>query len=593
MVTGINTSGITVGDNGKVNISGLSSTIDSKSIIDALMAAKRLPAVTLENKITANTDKITAYADFKTKVQDMRNALDLLRGNTAFGSTDVFKTKVASGTTEAVSGAPSTHVPSSIDTLLTASISSAAATGTHTINIQQLARAHQLRGDVQASTTGALSLSGTFDVNGQTITIDSSDSLLDVRSKINTVSATSGVTATVVTASDTEHYLVLTSNDTGVANSIDFAGGNALTDSLGLTDGTGLPGGPIKTELRQAANAILSVDGITGIERASNEINDILEGVTLVLTKAEANTDVTLNIETDLNAVKTTLVSFAQAYNDLRAFVTDQRTASDRNGDGDVGDNELGPLAYNTTVRNVMAKLGDMVVTTKDSNTDGFRSLSQIGITINENYDLEVNDTILDSKLLTGTDQIRQLFSYEATVSDARLTVLGRTADTQTGTYYLSIAGTDGAGDVLSANIQTTAATGTGGADDGSVTVAGQVLTAVSGNGTGLSFFFDGDVSLGPVNDMTVTVSRGLADSFYDFFNDTVKATTGTLDTLTTQLTTENEDYQTRIETIDTRLEVSRKVLENKYIAMEVALSQLEQLKSTISSYFDTANSSS
>lgn len=106
---GINSTSFTVGSDGKLNVGGIASGIDSKAIIDALMLAKRQPAVQIETKISVNASKISALGDFKTKVNAVTTALDKLRASPG-SSTNVFDTKAISGTTSAVSGTASTSI---------------------------------------------------------------------------------------------------------------------------------------------------------------------------------------------------------------------------------------------------------------------------------------------------------------------------------------------------------------------------------------------------------------------------------------------------------------------------------------------------
>ncbi|MBI1308831.1 MAG: flagellar filament capping protein FliD [Proteobacteria bacterium] len=588
----INTSGITVGSDGKLSVSGFSSGIDWKSLIDAQIAAKRAPAVTLENNIKTNNTLATAYGDLKTKVQAVTTALDALRG--APGSTtNVFNAKTASGTTAALDTAPSGFVPSSVDSLVLTSISNTAQAATHTFTIEQLAQAHQIRTGSFSSTTTALSglgaTAGTFSINGQNIVVSASSTLLDLKSAINNSGA--GVTATIVSADAATNYLVLTSNTTGEDNAMTLGGDGATLDSLGLTTGSGTV---IANELKPAKNAIIDVDGIPGIERQTNQISDVIDGVTLSLLKGEPNTEITLKIEPDLNTIKTAVGNFVTAYNDLRTFYTDQRTASDRNGDGTVDPNEVGPLAYDSMMREVMGKLGDIMATSVDSAADGYQSLSQIGVVVQQDYSLAIDDSIIDSKLLTNVDQVKKLFTFSSSVSDSRVTVLGRTADTANGTYYLNVAGTDVDGNITDANLQTSAGAGSGGASDGSVTLAGKSLIANDTTAAnGLQLFFSGGASLGSVDDIAVTVTRGVADQFYDYFNSVTTATTGRIDTLVTNLQSQNTDYQNRVDTIDARLETTRSTLEAKFTAMETALAKLQSVQSTVQGFIDAGNKSS
>jgi flagellar hook-associated protein 2 len=377
----------------------------------------------------------------------------------------------------------------------------------------------------------------------------------------------------------------MTSNKTGLANAMNVTA-NALSDSLGIT-----AGGALKNPLQTAADAQLTVNGIGGITRSSNQVTDLISGVTLSLLKAEPNTKINLEISNDLNGVKTGLSDFVTAYNDLRTWADDQRTASDRNNDGKVADDEVGVLAYDTNVRQILQQMGQMVGTEIRGNVDGFKSLGQLGINLNQDYKLEVNDAVLDSRLLGNVDAVQSLFAMRVTASDSRLTYLDRGAATQTGTYYVNIAGTNASGNVTSANLRTTAASGNGGANDGTVKVEGSVLTEKKANNAdGLKLNFNGGNNAAGVNDIKVTVSRGVADQFYDFFNDLTKVFTGSFDTQIEDMQKQNKAYADRVATMDDRLVNVRTKLERQYNAMEVALSKLNNLKDTLKSFTDSAN---
>ncbi len=566
----LNTGNFTVDANGKLQVGGISSGLDTEAIINGLMTARRLPAVNIETKITTNTTKISSLTDFNTKAANVTTALNALRGNPG-NSTNVFNSKTVSGTTSAVSG-----TPSDVDSLIVATVDSTAQNMSHTITINTLAAAHQIRSDAFTSTTTALSTlgvtAGTFTVGGKTVTVSSTDTLLDLRSKINNAGA--GVTASIVSANATTNYLVLTSNETGTANAISFTAGGSLTDELGLTSSTGAS---IKNPLTAAANASITVDGISGIVRSTNDIDDVIPGVTLSLLKAEPGTTITLEVEPDLSAIKTAINNLVTAYNDIRAFQNEQRTAADWNDDDTVGDNEFGPLAYDQTLRDIIAQLSELAATSVDGATDGYASLSQIGVVMKSDYTLAIDDTILDSKLLTNVDAIEELFSFQSSVSDSRITVLANGTNSN-GSNALVITGTDASGNV-------TGATWNGVA----MTVSGKTLTAADGT----KLFFNGGASLGTVSGLTVELSSGLADSFYGYFEEVSRSNTGIIATQITDLQLQNTDFQDRVDVIDARLEVYRTSLEVKYTAMEVALSKLETLRQTIESYTDSLNSGS
>ena len=60
-----------------------------------------------------------------------------------------------------------------------------ASNGTYRITVERLAMAHEIAGDKQADTYAALNITGTISVNGYAMSIVASDSLADIRDKIN------------------------------------------------------------------------------------------------------------------------------------------------------------------------------------------------------------------------------------------------------------------------------------------------------------------------------------------------------------------------------------------------------------------------
>ncbi|MCK7583260.1 MAG: flagellar filament capping protein FliD [Chromatiales bacterium] len=95
----------------------------------------------------------------------------------------------------------------------------------------------------------------------------------------------------------TGNRLVLTSNDSGAANSLKITVADASdasnTDNAGLSQLAYDPAGTLGngrnlTETVTAQNALLKVDGIDNISRASNTVTDVIQGVTLTLLKQSA-----------------------------------------------------------------------------------------------------------------------------------------------------------------------------------------------------------------------------------------------------------------------------------------------------------------
>lgn len=593
----LNFNNLATDSNGRLTFSGISSGIDTQGLVNSIMDARRVSARSIEDKIAVNETRVTALDELKTLSKNFADKLDVLRNPVGFLDENVFEAKQAFTDTRATATAPAGHTTSAAGEILGVNITGEPVTATHTVEVVQLARANQLRSDAFTSKTDTLSslgfTTGDLEINGQTINIGSNDSLLDLRDKINNATDM-GVNASVISVSDTESYLVLTSEETGVDNAITFGtGSQAVHNSLGLTSvGTDTA----KTEIQTAQNSIIRADNLgVDIERSSNTITDVFEGITLDLFKSEENTEVVIDIEPDLNTIKTAIVGFVDAYNALKSFIDDQQSEVART---EGADPSFGPLNGDTTMRRISQKLSGIITSTVPGLDNGFSSLGQVGIDVNQEYLLEVDESELDSNLLGNLNDIQKLFGLDVSVSDSRVSVLGLEENTSyqvdgSGNplpYYLSIAGTDGSGNVTAANLTTAAGSGAGGADDGSVTANGTILDVTSSSGAeGLSLAFIGDPGLGAVNDIEVTFTRGVADSLYDFFND-VSKTSGIIDDAKDDLLEQNENLTEDVTRIDQRLELQRATLTNKFLAMEEAMFRLDAIKQQLQQQIDALN---
>jgi flagellar hook-associated protein 2 len=171
--------------------------------------------------------------------------------------------------------------------------------------------------------------------------------------------------------------------------------------------------------------------------------------------------------------------------------------------------------------------------------------------------------------------------------------VISRSSSTQGGTYYLGIDGTDSSGMATGAYLNT--AQNTGNSTDGSLNMLGnnvfQASNLSTANGLTLGFT-NSDPNLGAISNVQITVQRGIADTFFDFFSSLTTTGTGVIDTQVSNITSQNSSYQSQIDTLNGRLATEKTNLTNKYAAMEAALSQLSALKDQISQYFSASNNS-
>lgn len=243
---------------GRVRYSGFSSGIDFNQIVEATFTAKRIPIDRIEAKIDTNKTKIEALNTMSSLMQGVKTSLSTLYGKVAVGNSgDIFSAKSAFASTSRSDGGS----PSSAANLLGVTTTNAAEASSHEIEVLQVAKAHKLGSGTFDSISSSLGVAGSFDINGKTVTVGASDSLADLRDRINNVntgSSPSGVAASIVSVGTNQNVLVLTAASTGQSIVLDNETGSLLAD-LGISDDGGAS---FSNELQAAQKALLKADGL-------------------------------------------------------------------------------------------------------------------------------------------------------------------------------------------------------------------------------------------------------------------------------------------------------------------------------------------
>src|SRR3954466_7698675 len=105
------------------SISGLSSGIDTATIIDQLMAIERQPQTRLKNQVTISAARKTVLSDIQTRLKNLQLAAQDLKSVTLWADKQT--------------------VDVSDTTKLTASTTSSVGTGSYTVSVTSLARGAQ------------------------------------------------------------------------------------------------------------------------------------------------------------------------------------------------------------------------------------------------------------------------------------------------------------------------------------------------------------------------------------------------------------------------------------------------------------------
>ncbi len=230
-------------------IDGLVSNLDTTSIIEALVASIKAPANVIQTRVNTTTSKLSAIQALSANVLNVQVAATALR------SSSIFSAK---------------GVSSSNNTIVGATASTNAKEGSYTISVQQVATSMQIssdENDVFTSKTTALEMEGGILVNGELVSIKSTDTLSDVAARITNAHA--GVTASVIEVRSGEFRLSVRSNNTGEsgftlsnAGSTDILEGLRLVNASSDTIKNSITNGAASDSFSSTTNAVSSLLGL-------------------------------------------------------------------------------------------------------------------------------------------------------------------------------------------------------------------------------------------------------------------------------------------------------------------------------------------
>ena len=425
-----------------ISFSGLGSGLDTAAIVQQLVALERIPIQLIETKKNAEQDKldeISAFSKLVKALQDKADAISTSADMLAF------------------------YAANSDKSVASITASGGAAAGAHTLEVQQLAAQDSWAFDgVTDPNTALASADGStveFTIGGKTYTASvdaATSSLFEIEDAIE-AAAGDVLDASIVntgTESSPNYRLVLASKEFGEDNRITNITSNVANLSINFSapdvDGVATS----EDNISVGNNAIVNVDGLT-VERTTNEINDILDGVEIDLLAANVGSPISFTVSTDTGAVEKKVNAFVDAYNGVINFINKQSTYTPGDGEDDFGTSE--PLfgdSILTSVRSALRRsLYDIDVATVIGDTEGYSTLGLVGVDTNDDGTLSVNSTVLTEKLEANPELFVGLFTdddgfdnggadpntpdfYTDTTADSGLmATLSREIDRMFGTY--------------------------------------------------------------------------------------------------------------------------------------------------------------
>lgn len=378
-----------------ISFTGVGSGIDTKTIVNALVAAEIAPQrQQLSTRKSSLDAQLSSFGRLRSALSEFQSTLNNLK------SPERFQARTANVSNE---------------DRFTAISSANAQTGDYQIAVLNLAKSQRLMTANSAFASASsvvgngvieIGVGGSYDQalgNGFTITIDNPNATLsDISRQINNAPGNNFVSASIINVDDgagSQARLILTAKQPGVSNELTINVDEGTQPGLSALSSTNL-------EIsRPAEDARLKVNGLD-VTRSSNTISDVIQGVTLNLKAADPNEEVNLTIGTDRSAIEKNVQSFVDAYNKLQTVLRDISTR------------ESSALRGDSTVRGLSSQIRILSSSEVTGLSQESSILAQVGVSIDKDGRMSLNSTTLNRMLDNDFASVSSLFTSEQGIAN-------------------------------------------------------------------------------------------------------------------------------------------------------------------------------
>lgn len=268
----------------------------------------------------------------------------------------------------------------------------------------------------------------------QTITIDSSNNTLQgLRDAINDQDF--GVQASIV--QDGSGYRFLITASSGESSQLEITVSESETtpsnnDDAGLSRFAFNTGGSQLTQNQAGTDATLKINGLE-ISRASNTVDDVVDGLSLDLLKASPGEIVTVTVADDKTFAEQTIRDFVDAYNNFLSIV-EPAVGFDEETD------ERGSLASDSLAKSILSQIRSDISSVIPGLSDtNFTTIATVGIQTENDGTISIDDDTFSDALDENFEEIQSLFAPKTQTSAADMTVNSFGSATQAGEYAVVV----------------------------------------------------------------------------------------------------------------------------------------------------------
>ncbi|WP_298802620.1 flagellar filament capping protein FliD [uncultured Pseudokineococcus sp.] len=343
---------------GGLSIGGLSSGLDTKSIVSALMAVESASQTKLKQQLSAAEKQVSAFQSINTRLSSI-----------ATMAAKVLPTTTAGTPAPGAAWTATTARSSSPDVTATGIASADSRPGSVSFSVNHLAAAHSVvtGADVAADATVVdgppYEVAIEFPSKGTDavrLLVGGNGTVSDVAAAINGDSSL-GMRATVLQVSPGQYRLQVSSTTTGEAGRFELSGVDpALGEEVVLAEGR---------------DAQIDLGGGFVLSSATGTFDGLLPGATITPTKATGEL-VTVSVERDRSSAATATKSLVDSVNIALQEMRSQSAATPGSGGSA---STTGPLAGDSVVRSTVQNLMSAVTASGVSPSEAGIELSRDG----------------------------------------------------------------------------------------------------------------------------------------------------------------------------------------------------------------------
>ncbi|MDH3393061.1 MAG: flagellar filament capping protein FliD, partial [Desulfobulbaceae bacterium] len=201
----------------------------------------------------------------------------------------------------------------------------------------------------------------------------------------------------------TNYYLTMTGKETGVTNTITIDVTVDDVDSDPVETAVGLSRLEVVTVDNDPLDAQLTVNN-NPVTRSSNTIDDLFQGVSLTLKKAEVGTQFDVTVSRNVSRVTSKINDFVDKYNSALTALKAVQVSNPETG-------EIGSLQGDSTPRLLQTQLQNMLYTSVDGVASQFDTLSELGVTSDEDGKLSFDSTVFADAYETNRTDVVNFFT--------------------------------------------------------------------------------------------------------------------------------------------------------------------------------------